>query len=213
MDPSELGTRNSERSAYALILAAGSGSRFGGDKLLAPLHGRPLVAHAAAAVAEAVAAGTLAGGVAVIPPGTPALARALAGSTLRLVENPDGGLGMAGSLRRGLAALAKLTTPPADGALIVLADQPRLRSEVIAGLVAGWRRSGRSIRPRYLASPAEPGHPVLLDRSLWHLAERLTGDTGLRQLLASEPVTLLDVPGANPDVDSPADLRQLEDTR
>jgi molybdenum cofactor cytidylyltransferase len=209
----ELGTRNAERAAFALVLAAGSGSRFGGAKLLAPFHGRPLVAHAAAAVAEAIAAGTLAGGVAVIPPAAPGLARTLDAAGLQLVENPDAALGMANSLRRGLAVLREHTAPPASGAVIVLADQPLLRAEVIAQLVAGWRQSGRSTRPRYLATPAEPGHPVLLDRSLWHLAERLAGDTGLMQLLGGEPVIHIDVTGANPDVDTPADLRQLEDSR
>ncbi len=209
----ELGTRNAERAAFALVLAAGSGSRFGGAKLLAPFHGRPLVAHAAAAVAEAIAAGTLAGGVAVIPPAAPGLARTLDAAGLQLVENPDAALGMATSLRRGLAVLGEHTAPPASGAVIVLADQPLLRAEVIAWLVAGWRQSGRSTRPRYLATPAEPGHPVLLDRSLWHLAERLAGDTGLMQLLGGEPVIHIDVTGANPDVDTPADLRQLEDSR
>jgi CTP:molybdopterin cytidylyltransferase MocA len=209
----EPGTGNSEQAAYALVLAAGSGSRFGGDKLLALLHGHPLISYTARAVAEAIAAGTLAGGVAVIPPAAPELLRALDSAGLRVVENPEAGLGMATSLRLGLAALDELTAPPAGGAVVVLADQPAVRAEVIARLVEGWRQSGRSTRPRYLATPAEPGHPVLLDRSLWHLAGGLTGDTGLRVLLAGEPVTLMDVPGANPDVDTPADLRRLEDSR
>jgi CTP:molybdopterin cytidylyltransferase MocA len=54
---------------------------------------------------------------------------------------------------------------------------------------------------------------VLLDRALWPLARDLTGDRGLGELLGSRPeaVSLVDVPGANPDVDTPADLRQLEE--
>jgi CTP:molybdopterin cytidylyltransferase MocA len=120
---------------------------------------------------------------------------------------------LATSLRRGLAALAEFTAPPADGAVIVLADQPGLRAEVIARLVDAWRRTGRSTRPRYLAAPAEPGHPVLLDRAVWHLAERLVGDTGLGDLLRGEAVASIDVAGANPDVDTPADLQQLEEQR
>jgi CTP:molybdopterin cytidylyltransferase MocA len=209
----ELRTSNSERAAYALVLAAGSGSRFGGQKLLASLHGRPLIGYATAAVEAAIASGAVAGGVAVIPPEMTALARSLAGAGLRLVENPEAARGLATSLRRGLAALAECAAPPAGAALIVLADQPGLKPEVVARLVASWRETGRSARPTYLASPAEPGHPVLLDRGLWPLADRLSGDTGLGALLAGQPVTLIEVPGANPDVDTPADLRQLEDSR
>lgn len=206
----ERGTRNETQGVHALVLAAGSGVRFGGNKLLASLHGRPLIAHAAAAVAEAIAAGVIPGGVAVIPPGATELIRHLDTAGLRVVENPAAREGIATSLQRGLEALGEIS-PAAGGALIVLGDQPGLRADIIARLVAEWRQTGCSVRPRYRAAPSEPGHPVLLDRSLWPLASRLFGDTGLRELLAGQPVTLIDVPGANPDVDTPAQLHPLED--
>ena len=83
----------------------------------------------------------------------------------------------------------------------------------MAVLVAAWHeRLGVLIRPRYARSPDEPGHPVLLDRSLWQLADRLKGDAGVGRLLtAGAPgVALIDVSGTNPDVDTPADLHLLE---
>ena len=203
---------NGERAVHALLLAAGSGSRFGDNKLLATLHGRPLIAHSAAAVAEAIAAGVLAGGVAVAPPDATELVSHLDAAGLWVVENPEARRGMATSLKRGLEALGHLS-PAVGGALIVLGDQPGLRLDVVRRLVEAWRQTHRTVRPRYHAAPAEPGHPVLLDRSLWPLAARLSGDTGLRDLLAGQPVTLIDVPGDNPDVDTPAELRQLEDQR
>ncbi|MDH4335615.1 MAG: NTP transferase domain-containing protein [Chloroflexota bacterium] len=199
--------------AYAVVLAAGAGARFGGDKLLASLHGRPLVAHAAAAVVEAIAAGTLAGGVAVAPPGMTALARHLEAAGLRLIENTDPSLGIASSLRTGLVCLEQASLrPPAGAAVIVLADQPLLRADVIARLVAAWRTSGRNVRPRYALAPEVPGHPLLVDRAHWPLSSGLAGDEGLGRLLAARPglLDLIDVPGANPDVDTLADLTQLE---
>jgi CTP:molybdopterin cytidylyltransferase MocA len=209
-------TAPSAGEAYAVVLAAGTGSRFGGDKLLAPLHGRPLVAHATAAVAEAIAAGILAGGIAVVPPGVTALTWHLAMVGLRLVTNEEAAAGIASSLRAGLIALETPSLmPPAGAAVVVLADQPLLRADVIARLVATWRASGRNVRPRYALAPKVPGHPVLLDRALWPRARRLADDEGFGRLLAAEPglLDVVDVPGANPDIDTPADLTQLENRR
>ncbi|MFN8653577.1 MAG: nucleotidyltransferase family protein [Gemmatimonadales bacterium] len=193
---------------YALLLAAGSSTRFGADKLRAELRGKAIGAHVTSTLGSAIARGVLAGGIAVVSPGNTSLET----GRLTRVVNPDAGKGLSTSLNVGLAALSDIE-PPASGALIVLADQPALRVEVIEAVVAGWRRTHRSTRPRYAAAPDEPGHPVLLDRRDWLLADRLTGDQGLRQLLAGVEVTLVDVPGANPDVDTPDDLRRLEETR
>ncbi|HSB55155.1 MAG TPA: nucleotidyltransferase family protein [Gemmatimonadales bacterium] len=198
---------------YALLLAAGESHRFGENKLLAPLHGRPLIAHTAAAVAEAITGGILAGGVAVVPSGATELAWPLDTAGLTLVENPDPAAGLARSLRLGLAAV-EAACPTAGAALVLLADQPGVRIDVIARLVAAWRAEGRSVRPRYLETPDQPGHPVLVDRSLWPLVRELEGDTGLGPALAARPdaVTVVEVGGRNPDVDTPEDLRQLEES-
>jgi molybdenum cofactor cytidylyltransferase len=199
--------------AYAVVLAAGAGSRFGGDKLMAPLCGQPLVTHGARAVAEAIAAGSLAGGIAVVQPGMSALARHLDVAGLRVIECGDADRGISASLTTGLAALEQPSIHPTAGAaVVVLADQPLLRAEVIGKLVAAWRTSGRSVRPRYAAAPEVPGHPLLIDRADWPLRSRVAGDEGLGRLLAAHPglVDLIDVSGANPDVDTTADLARLE---
>ena len=54
-------------------------------------------------------------------------------------------------------------------------------------------------------------NPVLLLPAGWPLVARLTGDRGLGPLLAADPdrVVRVAVPGANPDVDTPADLAAL----
>jgi CTP:molybdopterin cytidylyltransferase MocA len=199
-------------AVYAVVLAAGSGTRFGGDKLAAKLHGRPLIAHVATSVAEAIANGTLAGGFAVLRPGDTALAWHLDTAGLQLVTNPDAKLGLGSSLRAGLRAAGQ-ADPPAGAALVVLGDQPLVRPEVITRLVEHWGKTGLSARPRYAGRPADPGHPVLLDRSLWPLAEGLEGDAGLGTLLRARPdaVATLDVSGENPSVETIDDLLRLED--
>jgi nicotine blue oxidoreductase len=143
----------------------------------------------------------------VIDPGDEARAGLGRGAGAALVVNQSPEHGVSGSLRAGLAAL------DAGAALVLLADQPLVRLDVVAVLVAAWHeRLGVLIRPRYARSPDEPGHPVLLDRSLWQLADRLEGDAGVGRLLTSGApgVALIDVPGSNPDVDTPADLHLLE---
>lgn len=196
---------------FAVLLAAGAGRRFGGDKLLAPLGGRPLVAHAAAALAESMAQGVIAGGVAVVPPRATALAWSLDTAGLTLLENPNPAAGLSSSLKVGIAQVARWSKDlPRSAALVVLADQPDLRSAVIARLVETWRVTGQSVRPRYAGAPETPGHPVLLDRALWSLCDRLAGDQGFRDLLASQPIKIVDVEGRNPDVDTPEDLHEIE---
>lgn len=195
--------------AWAVVLAAGSSRRFGGGKLTADFRGRPLASRVGTTLAEAMARGILGGGVAVIPAGDTALAWMFDTAGLRLVENPEAASGIAGSVQRGLAALGEV--PDAGAALMVLADQPLLRVEVLSRLVAAWRDGAPLVRPRYTDDPA-PGHPLLLARALWPHAAALQGDQGFAALLGGVLGEAREVPvsGRNPDVDTPDDLARLE---
>jgi CTP:molybdopterin cytidylyltransferase MocA len=193
----------------AVVLAAGRSRRFGSAKLLAPLHGRPLAAHAFDVVSQARASGVVADAVAVVASGDDAVADLALAAGARTIVNDAPDRGLSGSLRRGLAALGA----DAGAAIILLADQPLVRQEVVAALVGGWRAGlGVVLRPRYAGAPDQPGHPVLLDRSVWALAAALEGDRGLGSLFppGAAGVALIDVAGRNPDVDTPDDLTTLE---
>lgn len=203
----------SESRTFALILAAGQGRRFGGDKLLAVLEGKPLMRHVLDWVQAARSRRLLSGALAVIPAGNPARERLVLESGLEYLFNPRPELGVAESLRLGLGTLAA-RHPDATSALILQGDQPRLRHEVLESLLAACNGNRPVTRPRYTEDPRTPGHPVLLDRSLWPRAEELSGDTGFAPLLQAYPdlVTNVDVPGTNPDINTPADLANLEST-
>jgi molybdenum cofactor cytidylyltransferase len=188
----------------ALILAAGLGTRFGGRKLLANLHGRPLLQHVLDTVAEA----KLAPVVVVVHGEAAEVARAIAWRDELRVANPDPARGLASSLALGIAALEGTASP--SRVLVLLGDQPLTSGAVIARLRAEPPDDRRPIAvPRY--ADGRPGNPVLLERSAWSLAAHLAGDRGMSQLFESHPGLLrhVDVSGDNPDVDTVEDLERL----
>ena len=192
---------------YAVILAAGSGSRFGGEKLLADAGGRPVLTRVLDAVKVVEARGLIrASWVVVSDPGAPVadLARDLG---FRVVVAADASAGLARSLQAGFGPATQSSPTGEAAALVILGDQPSLRVDVIEQVIRRWRATGAAaVRPRYEAAPREPGHPVLVAKSLWTAVWELEGDAGLGDVLARMPVTLVDVPGANPDIDTPRDL-------
>jgi molybdenum cofactor cytidylyltransferase len=198
-----------------LVLAAGSGTRFGGGKVRAPLAGRPLVAH----VLEAARAAGLARIVLVLGRDADAVRAALVATDPAALDgvlvavNGAPERGLATSLRLGLAAVT--ADPAPDGVLVLLGDQPRVRPDVMAALVtaaAAAPVTAIAVAPTY-ADDGAP-NPVLLLSPAWSLASGLRGDRGLGMLLAANPERVVRVPvaGANPDVDTPADLAALEKT-
>jgi len=197
-----------------LVLAAGAGTRFGGGKVRARLEGRPLVAHVlAAARAAGLARLVLVLGRDAVDVRAALVAtdpNCLDGVLVAVNGAPERGL--ATSLRLGLAAATAEPTPA--GVVVLLGDQPRVRPDVIAHVVAAADVAPpgtRAIAPAYGDDGAP--NPVLLLPSAWPLAAAIEGDRGVGPLLASRPDLVVRVPvaGANPDVDTPADLAALEE--
>lgn len=194
----------------AVVLAAGSATRFGGGKLAATFRGTRLLLHPLALVASAQRGGTLADAVVVHRPEDQWIAEAAIASRLRPISNAAPDHGLSASIQLGLEALA---TTPCAWAMIVLGDQPLLRADVIASLVQAATTAGPDvdlIRPRYAEEPDVPGHPALLHRRAWAAARALPGDRGPGTLVPAERTREIPVSGRNPDVDVPDDLARLE---
>jgi CTP:molybdopterin cytidylyltransferase MocA len=182
-----------------LVLAAGSGERFGGPKQLAPLDGRPLLEHVLAAMAASpldrvvVVLGARAGEV--------LDSVALHGAEPLVCDGWEEG--MAASLRAGVEVLAD-----ADAIVVALGDQPRLAAEAVARVVAARGGDAPAVRATY---GGVPGHPVLIARPLFDRLRELRGDQGARAVL--DDVAVRDVPcdglGRPDDVDTPAQLARL----
>jgi CTP:molybdopterin cytidylyltransferase MocA len=121
----------------------------------------------------------------------------------RIVANRDWKQGMATSLRAGLSAVPRGTR----AALVLLVDQPRVDAAALRRLVAAWRRRpGVPAAARYAG---RAGVPAVLPRRLWRAVHALRGDEGARALLRDRGVTLVEMPEAALDVDTPADLLGL----
>jgi CTP:molybdopterin cytidylyltransferase MocA len=187
----------------AVILAAGAGSRFGGGKLLALLDGRPILAHV---VDTARVAGL--DPIVVVGPPTGELDELDLG-TVRRVTNETPQEGLSSSVRLGLRELE--LEPSVTTALILPGDQPRVRPETIAALLAALDETPDV--PFVAARHVEDGspNPVAARRSVWRLADELVGDHGFGPVLSGHPelVRWIDIAGSNPDVDTRADLARL----
>ena len=192
---------------FAVILAAGRSSRFGGDKLMAPLAGRAVLGRVLDTVTASAHDGILRAAYLVTrnDADPEAVLAREAGAIVVVAERAGEGLAL--SLRAGLDRVASSAPASGAAALIVLGDQPGLRRDVIAEVVRRWRATGAvAVRPEYAG---EPGHPVLLDRRIWPEVARLEGDAGLGGFLRRNALELVQVPGRNPDIDVPADLTEF----
>lgn len=184
------------RDLVAILLAAGRGRRFGGDKLLYPLPDGRAIALAAAEVLL----NTVPEVLAVVPSGG-RLACLLDAAGCSLVSDPITEQGMGHSLALGVAS-----TPNAAGWIIALGDMPWIAPESVAA-VAQAMRPGLIVAPSYRGVR---GHPVGFAAE-WHdrlLA--LEGDRGARELIEDQTGSLVQIPVDDPaviaDVDTPADL-------
>jgi CTP:molybdopterin cytidylyltransferase MocA/SAM-dependent methyltransferase len=186
----------------AIVLAAGLGSRFGGAKLLASIGGRPVLQHVLDALAEAGSAEV----VVVLGQDAAEVESAIAWRTERRVVNPAPERGLSSSLRLGFEAVG----PDADAVLVALGDQPLVSVEAIRSLLDAPVDEARPIvAPVY----ADDGgrNPVLLRRPAFDLIAETEGDRGLGPVIAAHPELVKDIAieGANPDLDTRADLARL----
>lgn len=185
------------------VLAAGRGSRLGGErpKPLVLLRGRPLVAHAL----EAALHSGLRPVLLVVGHRGEEVAAA-AGPGVSVVLNPRWEDGLSTSLAGAIRAL--LDDGEIGGLAVGLADQPGLGAESYRRLALAHESGAATAVATYAGVR---GHPVLLGRPVWVEALGLVGDAGARSLLARPGVVEIpcDGTGVAFDVDTPADLAAL----
>ena len=188
----------SRAPVLGILLAAGSGSRFGGAKLLAALDDGAMIGERALANLTAGVDAVLA----VVRPGDDALARSMAHGGARVTVCANAADGMGESLAWGVRA-----APVVKGWVVALADMPWTTSETIARIADALRGGA------LLAAPSHRGvrgHPVAISARYFSDLCALSGDEGAKRVLTAnaESLTLIetDDPGVVRDVDLRSDL-------
>jgi molybdenum cofactor cytidylyltransferase len=181
-----------------LLLAAGSATRFGSDKLQHALpHGVAIAVQAARHLKAAVP--TV---IAVVRPGSEPTSRALAKEGCEVVVCDRAAEGMGASL-----ACAARAAGAADGYLVALADMPFVRPSTILAVRDALAQGAMLAAPYW---HARRGHPVGFAGRLRIELEALAGDEGARRLLEAHAGSLVKVPVGDPgairDIDKPSDL-------
>lgn len=191
----------------AIILAAGTGSRFGGGKLLAAYgDGLLLDGALAAAFGAPVRSVTLVTGAdaeRVAAAARDHAARADQSGRLNIVHAADYSEGMGASLRTAAAAL------PADaaGVFVLLGDMPRIPAGIFAPLIDAVRAGAPAAAAAF---KNKRGHPALIGAGLIPQLLTLRGDAGARAVLKDlgDRLALVEAPdgGVLFDVDERGDL-------
>ena len=179
-----------------LLLAAGSASRFGSDKLRHRLpHGVAIAVQSARHLKS-----QLPRVIVVVRNADARDAFAAEGCETVVCENADEGMGTS-------LACAARAAGKADAYIVALADMPFVRPTTI-GAVRDALAGGAALAAPYFH--ARRGHPVGIAGRFYQQLVSLTGDEGARHLLSASEDQLVKIPVGDPgairDIDRPEDL-------
>ncbi|HSC95456.1 MAG TPA: nucleotidyltransferase family protein [Burkholderiales bacterium] len=182
----------------AILLAAGAGTRFGGEKLQHPLDdGVAIAAHAARNLLAATP-----DVIAVVRWGDFPLYDMLEQEGCQVTMFQRAERGMGASLAHGVAQARG-----ADGWVVALADMPRIQPATIRSVISALQEGALIAAPVY---KGERGHPVGFGSALREELLALDGDQGARALLERHRDTVqlieCDDPGILVDIDRKSDL-------
>ena len=194
-------------NATILIPAAGNSSRMlGRDKLLETIEGESILRRTALRACESAAQEI----IVVIRCGQCARKKELRNLEVKIVESEAPAEGMAGSLKCGVNAALKSSA----ALMILLPDMPEIDTNDINAVLNEFEK-GKIVRAA--SESGNPGHPVLIPRSLFADLSGLEGDVGAKALLEkyAASVQLVRRPGTRAllDLDTPEEWKRWRKAR
>lgn len=188
-----------------LLLASGLSSRFGaGDKLMADLDGRPVLARAAGALANR----SVARRVAVVGTDQSARRSCLEASGFEIVLNPAPEDGQGRTLAIGSQYVRDASD--ADSVLILLGDMPFVTETHFEGMAEALSQGASAVMSE---AGGRLSPPALFRRDHFNQLVAVTGDRGARQIFESIPArqVVAAAPDLLMDIDCGLDLQRAEE--
>lgn len=157
-----------------VLLAAGDSRRFGSNKLLADVDGKPMYRH----LADELAAlpGELFCRKLVVSQ-YPEILADLKACGYEAILNKESHLGISHSIHLAVEAM----DGQEDAVCFAVCDQPYLRGSTVKRLLAEWKASGRGLG--CLCHGAEDGNPAVFTRRYERELLALTGDVGGKRVI------------------------------
>lgn len=188
----------------AVVLASGFSSRFGTNKLIQELAGKPLLTYILKAVQDC----RFHRSIAVVEPGNDSVISIIP-ENWQVAENTGRGEGISSAVRTGLSAV----DAESDAVLFLVADQPFVTSSLIEELISRFEQGGCDIVACVLEGVAV--NPMLFGRSLFKELVSVSGDVGAKSILPSHRKRTCLIPVDDPDtlldVDTQEDMERAEE--
>lgn len=188
-----------------VVLAAGTSSRMGRNKLLLPFGSVTVLEH----TLEQIKLSGIDNPIVVVRP-EQRLIKLLEAKGYRFVINEDYSSGIAGSLKAGMKAADSCS----QAILFALADQPLIPPAVYRQIIEKYLLNFKQVTCPFYAG--KRGNPVLFDRRTWPSLMKLQGDSGGREIIKTLPPSEIDCLAVDSesileDIDTEKDYRKQKD--
>ncbi|MHB1708169.1 MAG: nucleotidyltransferase family protein [Thermoplasmataceae archaeon] len=184
----------------AVILAAGFSTRFGSNKLIMDVGGKPIISHAVES-----ALGSSADRVAVVIP-VGSTMRTYISTSVTLITNALRDKGISSSI----AAAVEYFKESADAIMFMVADQPMIDTCTLDKILSIFRQN-----PSFIVASSVDGdvrNPVIFPKKYFEVLLQLTGDSGAKSVALANIKNVIKVE-VNPeklvDIDTVEDLAEL----
>jgi molybdenum cofactor cytidylyltransferase len=200
----DTGRKKSGKNIGVILLGAGASSRLGTPKQLMLYDGQTLLQHSLQVAGSSIAHPV----VVVLGAHADTIKRDIDSGDAHIVVNATWQEGMASSIRYGINALVRIN-PFAEGAVLMVCDQPFVTASLLNDLITARQLSGNPIITCSYAGTFGP--PTLFHKSIFPELLQLKGDVGARSILRqhANEVEVISFPEGSLDIDTKEDYQKL----